>query len=110
MILDLKTRQAEGIARTEVNSAGNTGNFFAMETAQVEYIQWITASDGRVRETHMLQHAMVVKREARFPNNLKHPGDRSGRLDEFINCRCAGVAYFPLQRELTLETPYTGRD
>ena len=83
MILDLKTRQAEGNARTEVNSAGNTGNFFAMETAQVEYIQWISASDGRVRETHMLQHAMVVKREARFPNNLKHPGDRSDRLDEF---------------------------
>lgn len=108
LITNLKGKEAELIARTEINSAGNTGNFIALKTAQVEYIQWITAVDGRVRPTHMNQHAMVVKTGDRFPNHLLHPGDRSGDIGEWINCRCAGVAYFPTQGELLLDTPYTG--
>ncbi|MBC8280742.1 MAG: hypothetical protein H8E48_08155 [Chloroflexi bacterium] len=109
VIRNLRSRDAEGIARTEINSAGNTGNFLALKTANVEYMQWISAQDARVRTSHMLQHGLVVKREERFPNNLQHPGDRDGRLEEWINCRCAGVAYFPTNRDLLKDTPYVGR-
>lgn len=108
VIQNLRSKEAEGIARTEVNSAGNTGNFIALQTANVEYMQWITASDGRVRETHMLQHGLVVKTEERFPNGLLFPGDKSGSIDEWINCRCAGIAYFPTKLELLKDTPYVG--
>ena len=44
VIDDISSRQAEGIARTEVNGAANRGNFLAMEEAQVEYVQWNTCS------------------------------------------------------------------
>ncbi len=109
VVRDLRTSEAEVIARTEMNSAGNTGNFIAQKAAQVQYKQWLTAEDGRVRTSHMLQHGMVVGIDENFPNGLAHPGDSSGRLEEFINCRCAGTAYFPLPGEATKSTPYTGR-
>ena len=109
VIKNLRNFEGERIARTEINSAGNQGNFMALEQASVEYIQWITAVDNRVRDSHMDQHAMVIRRGEQFPNSLRHPGDKSGRPEEWINCRCAGVAYFPLPSELTKDTPYTGR-
>ena len=109
-IRDISSRQAEGIARTEVNSASNRGNFMAMEEAQVEYVQWIAAQDTRTRPTHLAHHALVVRRGERFPNGLKHPGDRDGTpIGEWVSCRCAGVAYFPLRSELGQATPFVGR-
>ena len=109
-IHDLSSKQAEGIARTEVNSASNKGSFMAMEEAQVEYVQWIAAQDSRTRPTHLAHHALVVRRGERFPNGLRHPGDRDGTpIGEWVSCRCAGVAYFPLRPELGQSTPFVGR-
>ena len=109
-IRDLSARQAEGIARTEVNSAANRGSFMAMEEAQVEYVQWLAAQDTRTRPTHLAQHAMVVRRGERFPDGLRHPGDRDGTpIGEWVSCRCAGAAYFPLRPELGQATPFVGR-
>ena len=43
-------------------------------------------------------------------NGLRHPGDRDGTpIGEWISCRCAGVAYFPLRSELGQATPFVGR-
>ena len=109
-IHDLSSKQAEGIARTEVNSASNKGSFMAMEEAQVEYVQWIAAQDTRTRPSHLAHHALVVRRGERFPNGLRHPGDRDGTpIGEWVSCRCAGVAYFPLRSELGQATPFVGR-
>ena len=109
-IRDISSGQAEGIARTEVNGASNRGNYMAMEEAQVEYVQWIAAQDTRTRPTHLAHHALVVRRGERFPNGLRHPGDRDGTpIGEWISCRCAGVAYFPLRSELGQVTPFVGR-
>ena len=108
-IRDLSTRQAEGIARTEVNSAANRGGFLAMEEAQVEYVQWIAAQDARTRPGHLARHGMVVRRGQRFPGWLLHPGDRDGTpTGEWVNCRCAAAAYFPLRSELGQQTPFVG--
>lgn len=107
---DLTAHQAEVIARTEVNSALNQGSYLALEEADVEFVQWIAAQDARTRPTHMAQHGMVVRRSERFPNGLRFPGDRTGTdIGEWISCRCAVSAYFPLQSELVLQTPFTGR-
>ena len=106
---DISSRQAEGIARTEVNSAANRGNFLAMEEAQVEYVQWIAAQDSRTRPSHVAHHGLVVRRGERFPNGLRHPGDRDGAVGEWVACRCAGAAYFPLRSELGQATPFVGR-
>ena len=109
VIEDISSKQAEGIARTEVNSASNRGNFLAMEEAEVEFVQWIAAQDTRTRSSHLAHHGLVVKRGERFPNGLRHPGDRDGAIDQWVSCRCAGVSYFPLKSELTQQTPYVGR-
>jgi uncharacterized protein with gpF-like domain len=77
---DISSRQAEGIARTEVNSAANRGNFLAIEEAQVEYVQWIVAQDSRTRPSHVAHHGLVVRRGERFPNGLRHPGDRDAAV------------------------------
>ena len=109
-IQDLSAKQAEGIARTEVNSAANRGNYLAMEEAQVEFVQWIAAQDARTRPTHLAHHALVVRRGERFPNGLHHPGDREGTpISEWVGCRCAGAAYFPLRSEFGQATPFVGR-
>ena len=109
-IRDLSARQSEVIARTEVNSASNRGSYLAMEEAQVEYVQWLAAQDARTRPSHLAHHALVVRLEERFPNGLKHPGDRDGtEIGEWISCRCAGTAYFPLRSELGQQTPFVGR-
>ena len=109
-IRDLSARQAEGIARTEVNSASNRGSYLAMEEAQVEYVQWLAAQDARTRPSHLAHHALVVRLGERFPNGLNHPGDRDGtEIGEWISCRCAGTAYFPLRSELGQQTPFVGR-
>ena len=82
----------------------------AMEEAEVEYVQWLAAQDTRTRPTHLAQHALVVRRGERFPNGLKHPGDRDGTpIAAWISCRCAGAAYFPLRSELGRATPFVGR-
>ena len=106
---DISSRQVEGIARTEVNSAANRGNFLAMEEAQVEYVQWIAAQDARTRPSHVAHHALVGRRSERFPNGLRHPGDQDGAVGEWVACRCAGAAYFPLRSELGQATPFVER-
>lgn len=110
VIRGISSRQAENIARTEVNSAANTGNFLAADASGLDYGQWLTANDQRVRPTHIAQHGMVVRKGERFPDGLLHPGDRSGTpVGEWINCRCAWAVYFPLRSELTRQTPFIGR-
>ena len=108
VIDDISSKQAEGIARTEVNSASNRGNFLAMEEADVEFVQWVAAQDTRTRSDHLAHHGLVVKRGERFPNGLRYPGDRDGPVGSWVSCRCVGVSYFPLRSELTQQTPYVG--
>lgn len=108
VIKTISSGQAEGIARTEVNSALNTGAYTALETGGVDYVQWVSAADERVRPTHVAMHGLVVRRGERFPNGLRHPGDRTGEIGEWINCRCAPLAYFPRDGEFGRPTPFVG--
>lgn len=85
--------ELQRIARTEINRAQQIA---AVETERefgIEYHEWITASDERVRASHALQHGEITRVGTPFSNGLLYPGDPAGPAEEVINCRC-GVAPF----------------
>jgi len=96
---NLKTWEAERIARTETNCYQNKGAYRTMVDFEVEYVQWWTAEDERVREDradHVELHGQIIERGDTFSNRLRYPGDRSGgesTIEEWINCRCRLVPF-----------------
>lgn len=89
----LKGWEAKRIARTEINSAQNMGTFNSYDELGVEYHQWWSGQDERVRDSHQHLHGKIVRVGNTFSNGLKHPGDRSGPLREWINCRCTSLPF-----------------
>lgn len=91
----LKGYEAERIARTEINSANNKVAFeeiFNDET--VQYKQWITCDDNRVRTSHIELDEQITRVGDPFSNGLQYPGDHNGKASEVINCRCTLIPYF----------------
>lgn len=89
----LKGWEARRIARTEINSAQNEGAFSAYDELGVEYHMWWTGNDKRVRDSHRPLHGHIVAVGNTFSNGLLYPGDKSGAIKEWINCRCTTVPY-----------------
>lgn len=89
----LKGWESRRIARTEINSAQNEGAFSAYEELGVEYQMWWTGNDDRVRDSHRPLHGHIVAVGNTFSNGLLYPGDKSGPLKEWINCRCTSLPY-----------------
>ncbi len=90
----IKTYEATRIARTEINSACNLATFNdSYLNDNLEYYQWWTARDERVRGTHRTLHGVIVRKGDPFPNNLTYPGDKNGPISEWINCRCTLIPY-----------------
>ncbi len=89
----LKGFEANRIARTEINSAQNMGNFETLIDYDINYHQWWTGQDARVRDSHKEIHGQITKVGSKFTNGLMHPGDRTGSIKEWINCRCTNVPY-----------------
>lgn len=88
--------QAERIARTETTTAMNTASDVAAnETKRPFKKEWLTAGDGRERQSHMRLNGQKVSKGQRFENGLLYPGDPSGSASEIINCRCATL-YIPV--------------
>jgi len=76
--------RAERIARTEVGKAVNHATLQAMgQSGLVEYKQWLTMQDGRVRDEHAAMEGEKVRLGAVFSNGLEYPQEP--------NCRCAIV-------------------
>lgn len=80
--------ELERVARTEIQSAQNEGAHEAIEALGVTYEQWISADDDRTRDSHLELHGQIVATGEVFSNGLLFPGDRSGPIEEWINCRC----------------------
>lgn len=76
------------VARTEIISAQNYGTHATEIELGIEYHQWLTARDSRVRDSHEDLQGVIVRVGDKFPNGLVHPGDRNGDIEEWINCRC----------------------
>lgn len=81
------------IARTETNCFASAGAHQTMVEHKIQYEQWWTASDDRVRDQHIWLHGQITKVGDAFSNGLAHPGDRRGLIEEWINCRCRPVPF-----------------
>lgn len=84
---------AERIARTEIVSASNQGSFVgAKSTGLTLQKTWLTALDGRERDTHGLANGQQVDMNTSFivgNTQMMHPGDKNAPAEEVINCRCS---------------------
>ena len=102
----LLARRGDRIARTEALGALNAGRFEAMQQ-QMERLgldraeviaTWVSARDGRVRDSHRSLNGDQVKMGQPFQSDsgalLRFPGDRAmgAGPGEVIACRC-GVTY-----------------
>lgn len=107
---NLRNGRLQTIARTEIQGAQNEGSHRTMQEHNVEFEQWLTVNDDRVRDdgevSHVILHGEVVRVGEAFSNGLMYPGDRSGVIGEWINCRCRVRPYLPKEDEHITSTPY----
>lgn len=96
----MRDYELERIARTEIQSQQNEGAHLTCVDLGVTYEQWWTAGDDRVRGNnpndtadHVILHGQIVRTRDAFSNGLMYPLDRSGPIEEWINCRCRLVSY-----------------
>ncbi len=64
-----------------------------MKDPAIDYIQWISVGDRRVRPTHRRNHLQIIKKGETFRNGQKFPGDRAAPIREWIHCRCTITPY-----------------
>ena len=89
----LETWEAKRIARTEIHNAHNNAVMKTYETLNVEYTQWIAADDDRTRDSHVEVDREIIRIGDTYSNGLQYPGDTSGPIEEWINCRCSNAPY-----------------
>ena len=92
--------EANRIARTELQTAHNMGVMNSYQELGVDYVEWRSAHDKRVRgnrktdrANHIIMDGEIVKIGEKFSNGLLYPGDKEGKIAEWINCRCSVVPY-----------------
>jgi HK97 family phage portal protein len=89
-VFNERRKNARTIARTESNSMANDFQNQNYEANGIEKVEWLTAQDEIVRDTHAMQDGEIVNRGQSFMNGLKFPSDMSsGLASEVINCRCS---------------------
>lgn len=84
------------IARTEIISAQNIATEQTEMELGIAFHQWWTAQDDRVRDgiiSHVDMQGQITRVGDLFSNGLEHPCDRSGDIEEWINCRCRLVPF-----------------
>lgn len=92
--------EANRIARTEMQTAHNMGVMRTYFDLEVDYIQWRSAHDMRVRglkrtdrADHIKMDGEITKLGENFSNGLQYPGDKRGKIEEWINCRCSAIPF-----------------
>lgn len=98
--------RAEAIAVTEVNGVFNEASFARYEDAatRIPELQkeWLTAKDGRVRESHAVMQGVRVPVAEAFSvggESAMHPGDRSLSARQRARCRCRAISFVPEEPE-----------
>ena len=89
----LQTWESKRIARTEIHNAHNVAVMDTYEELDVEYTMWVSASDDRVRDSHIEIDGEIIPVGSEYSNGLKYPGDTDGPIEEWINCRCSNAPY-----------------
>jgi SPP1 gp7 family putative phage head morphogenesis protein len=90
-VMDASRARAEMIARTETNNAFSSGRVEGARQAGVSKMEWLTARDPLVRDSHERLDTEVRALDEPFSNGLRYPGDSSGAAAEVINCRCTVI-------------------
>lgn len=89
-VMDVSLGRSMMIAQTEVGFAFSDGRDVGMEQAGVEYTEWLTARDARVRESHQID-GQVRRIGEKFSNGLTRPLEPGAPAEEVIRCRCAAL-------------------
>lgn len=101
-------------ARTAVTSAQNAGVVEACKKAKEMGIevqmQWRSAHDGRVRDSHAHLDGVRINVDEIFPNGCRYPADPQGRPAEVYNCRCTLLKILPKYNGKTIESKNTEAD
>jgi SPP1 gp7 family putative phage head morphogenesis protein len=95
---EISRERADRIAQTETAAAYGTGRQSAMESAGVEFKQWLTSGNDNVRPAHREANGQTVRTDEAFTvdgEELMHPGDPSGSPGNIINCHCVSIAVAP---------------
>ena len=96
----LRSWEAKRIARTEIHTAHSQGRNQSYQDLGVNYVEWISAHDKRVRgnrksdrANHIIMDGEIKPINATYSNGLRYPGDKSGKIEEWINCRCSEAPF-----------------
>ena len=95
-IYETRKGHAAMIARTEIGAVSGATRFDAMKENGVEYLEWVTAGDEKVRDSHDEINGETIETGDTFElagGNLHYPCDFSTGADpsEVINCRCVVI-------------------
>jgi SPP1 gp7 family putative phage head morphogenesis protein len=89
-----KRQRAQTIARTETFSVVNQAHIETYRMNGVEWKEWLTAGDERVRDMHVAADGQITKLDDYFNvggEYLMYPGDPNGSPENIINCRCVSL-------------------
>lgn len=89
-----KRQRAQTIARTETFSVINESHIETYKVNGIEWKEWLTAGDERVRDAHMAADGQIVRIDQPFVvggDYLMFPGDPHGSASNIINCRCVSL-------------------
>lgn len=98
--------RVEMIARTETHGAMSASNHYFFKRTGATHKEWIATADDRTRETHLAAWDRYSEGGSPGPipidenfivggAEMRYPGDKSGPLREFINCRCVELPFYP---------------
>ena len=91
-VIEERRGNATTIARTETGSISSTARFDAFKTEGVEYHQWLSSQDERVRTAHAMVDGTIVRVGDVFPYvGVHYPLESTGDLGQIINCRCVTI-------------------
>ena len=89
-----KRQRAETIARTELFGITNASHYMTLVENGIEWKEWLTAGDERVRDTHAAADRQRVHVNEPFivgGEALQYPGDPAGSAENVVNCRCVVI-------------------
>ena len=89
----LTSWESKRIARTEIHNSHNTAVMDTYQELGVEYTMWIAAEDERTRDSHLEINGEIIPMGGTYSNGLGFPGDTSGPIEEWINCRCSNAPF-----------------
>lgn len=97
--------KAQMLARTDLNGLSNGGSQWAVQEVNAAAAEagqpkpfrtktWLSARDGRVRDTHQQADGQTVPVDQPYSvggESMSYPGDPAGSNAETCNCRCTEV-------------------